>query len=150
MRKTPTPGRQVRRLTDARGFTLVELLIVILIIGILAAIALPAFLNQREKAQDTEAKTALRTAQTAIAVHHMDAESYAATEADLTAIEPTLNEARNLVVSGTVSTFSISEESATGTTFTVSRDALGVKLRDCDAPGEGLCSATADAGGNRW
>ena len=84
------------RAQDEKGFTLIELLVVILIIGILAAIALPAFLNQRSKAQDTEAKSAARTAQTALETYYTDEQNYNTNVAGLVAIEPALNEASPL------------------------------------------------------
>jgi type IV pilus assembly protein PilA len=70
------------------GFTLIEILVVILIVGILSAIAVPSFVNQREKAQDTCAKSLLMTARTAMETYLVDHGNYAGvTQTDLNTIE---------------------------------------------------------------
>jgi type IV pilus assembly protein PilA len=83
------------RAVGQEGFTLIELLVVILIIGILAAVAIPAFLNQKGKAQDANVKTDVTTAQTAEETFSTNNGSgtYTVTASDLKAIEPTLTPA---------------------------------------------------------
>ena len=59
------------------GFTLIELLVVIIIIGILAAIAIPVFLNQRKKGYDAQARATCATSRTAEETYFTDNQSYA-------------------------------------------------------------------------
>ncbi len=83
------------RMGREEGFTLIELLVVMLILGILAAIAIPAFFNQRDKARDADAKAAVRTAETAMETYATDhnGEYTAADAPDLSNIEDTLTSA---------------------------------------------------------
>ena len=131
------------RAANEKGFTLIELLVVILIIGILAAIALPAFLNQRAKAQDTEAKSAARTAQTAMETYFTDEQSYNADVDALRAIEPALNQGvagTGLDVTGGDDDYTITVTQAkTGSTFTIAKTATGAVTRTCTDPAKKGC-----------
>jgi len=139
-----------QRAQSEKGFTLIELLVVILIIGILAAIALPAFLGQRSKAQDTEAKTAARTAQTAFETLYVDEQSYVAANnnaAALRKIEPALTDANITAITGSADAWSVTVESVTDSTFTITKTvANGVPTiaRSCTPPSTGGCSSTSD------
>ena len=73
------------RAKGEKGFTLIELLVVIIIIGILAAIAIPVFLNQRKKGWDAQAKADLKNMATAQETYLTDNGSYSSTIDDLTA-----------------------------------------------------------------
>ena len=98
------------RAQDEKGFTLIELLVVILIIGILAAIAIPSFLNQRSKGNDAEAKSTAVTAAEAMETCATDNNgSYTScTLASIRAIEPTLNDAgARLSVSSGASNYTV-------------------------------------------
>jgi type IV pilus assembly protein PilA len=139
------------RAQSEKGFTLIELLVVILIIGILAAIALPAFLNQRGKAQDTEAKSSARTAQTAMETWYTDEQDYSATAAQLRTIEPalssgqagtTLNVTSGAAGVGTAG-YTVAVTSKTGNIFTIAKAAApaATVTRTCTGAGTYGCAS---------
>jgi type IV pilus assembly protein PilA len=127
------------------GFTLIELLVVMLILGILAAIAIPAFFNQRDKGTDAQAKAAARTAQTAMETYATDhAGSYdEATATDLGDIEDTLvttaGEDNVISVESEDDNYTVTSTSGTDNTFSISRDDEGAVTFTCTTLGEGGC-----------
>jgi type IV pilus assembly protein PilA len=76
---------------DEQGFTLIELMVVVLIIAILIAIAIPTFLGARQRAQDKQAQSNMRNALTTEKTYYVDNQAYTATAANLSAIENSLD-----------------------------------------------------------
>jgi type IV pilus assembly protein PilA len=119
------------------GFTLVELLVVMLIIGLLAAIAIPAFFNQRNKATDTSAKVYARTAETAMETFATDNQgSYATADVPaLVAIEPTLGGAgANLTIPAQAAdsyTVQVKSTAPSANLFQISRTSGGTTTLRC-------------------
>ena len=137
--------KRLHRAKDERGFTLIELLVVVLIIGILAAIAIPSFINQRGKAQDSEAKSGARSAQTAMETFFTDNQTYVGgTPAALQGIEPALNNANGLATGNLAAntyTVSVTSRSSEATVYSISRAANGTITRTCDDAGVNGCRA---------
>jgi len=133
------------------GFTLIELLVVMLILGILAAIALPAFFNQKDKAGDAKAKEYVHSAQVAMETYFTDNATYVgATKAELEAIEPTLASADFVDETPkelTASTYLITIEGAKAAQKFSVKNAAGTLSFPCVVAGKGGCPAGGDWGG---
>ncbi len=130
---------------NEQGFTLIELLVVILIIGILTAVALPTFLGQQKKAQDSSAKSDARNIVSHVESCFAGKQTYVDcdTAGDLgtTGLSWGAGQGQVSVIASAVDGYTIEAVSHSGNKFRVVKAAGGAPTRECDTDGDGGCKA---------
>jgi type IV pilus assembly protein PilA len=125
----------------------VELLIVILIIGVLAAIAIPNFIGQRNKGSDATAKSYIRAVATAEEAYLVEKDAYTGQLSELVTVEPTLSQVPDGTTQPTFTnigakTFTVTATSKSGGQFTITKSATGATTRSCTGTGAGCVSGS--------